>query len=133
MVERPRGVGKNAMSFLAFRAEEYRATMDSLNLFFGAIVGVVFAGLEGLPPRDFASLLVATSVVVSLILLAVHSRRRLVSLANLLLSLAGYWYLFYQDAVVGPLSPNLFITLATWAALAVIYEFSPRIEDPAEA
>ncbi|MBZ6377531.1 hypothetical protein B5C34_04455 [Pacificimonas flava] len=111
--------------------EEYRAAVDSLNLFFGAIVGVAFARIESMATADYTLLLVMTAVLIAAILTVANSRRRLYSAFGMLLMFAAYHYLFIYEEAVGAIPETLFPTLCVWGALMLLYEFSPRERDRA--
>lgn len=108
------------------RQDEYRASINALNIFFGAIIGVNFSNLQALPPRDYAYILFLTSALVVLILIVSNTRRKVWSAVQLIAALAGYYYLFRVDVLIEGVSDHLLITLAIWAGSALLYEFSPR-------
>ena len=104
-------VWRQTQSYGTWQRSEYRASMDSLNLFFGAITGVAFSDLGSLPTEDYSALLVITALLVALILTFSNTRRRLMALLNLLLGLAGYWYLCIHEEAFGKLPQTVFPTL----------------------
>ena len=68
---------------------EYRANIEGLNLFFGAVLGVVMATTDRLGAKDFAVTLLLTAGVVVTVLYVTHGRYRLAyALLGLLLTAA---------------------------------------------
>lgn len=117
------------LGFGRLRADEYRASINALNIFFGAIIGVNFASLEALPPLDYAAVLLVTSAVVALILIVSNTTRRVSSVIQLLLALGAYYWLFRIEQAITGVSDNLLITLGIWAGSALFYEFSGRLPE----
>lgn len=113
-------------STLVLQAEEYRASVQALNLFFGAIIGVSFAGAVGLPLEDYSVLLFITAMIVTIILIVSNSRRRFYSFAQLGLVMLGAWYVFVREPFMDGIPATLFPTLAVWSLLAALTEFTPR-------
>ncbi len=120
-------------SLSTWQRGEYRASMDSLNLFFGAIIGVAFSGIEDMPLYDYGVLLFLTAVLVAAILTVSNTRRRLWALFNLGGGLLAYWVLGIRGEAFGPLPETVFPTLLVWAAMAVLFEFTPREKDHEQA
>ena len=108
---------------------EYRAALDALNLFFGAIIGVQFARVEGLSLADYALLLVLTASLVALILIVSNTRRRLWAFVQLALFFAAYSWIVLSEMLAGDIGARLVVTLGCWALAALVYEYSPRLPD----
>ena len=125
-----RGWLARAMSFGTLRESEYRASINALNIFFGAIVGVNFSNMEDLPPADYAIVLFITSALIALILIVSNSSRRLWSIVQLLIAMGGYYYLARVDVLLEGVTDHLLITLGVWAGGALLYEISGRVPDP---
>lgn len=113
-------------STFVLQAEEYRASVQSLNIFFGAIIGVSFARIENMPMFEYASLLVITAAAVSIILIVSNTRRRIYSALNLLLMLAALWFMFAYEPIFEGIPDQLLPTLIVWAVMAILTEFTPR-------
>ncbi len=112
------------------RESEYRASVDALNLFFGAIVGVNFAGLTDLSSADYAILLFITATLIGFILMVSKTTRRIWSAVQLTIFMAGYAWLGLVEKVIEGVDEKLVITLAVWTGAALLAEFTPRDPDP---
>ncbi|MEL6876560.1 MAG: hypothetical protein AAGL68_00490 [Pseudomonadota bacterium] len=112
------------------REDEHRASIDALNLFFGAIVGVNFASMTNLNAKDYATLLFITATLIALILVVSNTRRRIWSAIQLIGALALFAWLFLVEKVVEGVDQKLMVTLAVWSAAALLYEFTPRLKEP---
>jgi hypothetical protein len=112
---------------------EYRANLDGLNIFFGAVIGFVLAGTETLPPWSFALLLTGTAGVIVGILYITSSEHPLVyaALTGLLIAFLPKW--LGDSMPAGQHLPsNVQPTLAVWAALTFGVEIMPRRRDSAD-
>lgn len=123
------------LSFGSFYTEDdYRANRQGLNIFFGAVLGMVMGKTEKLGPADFGFALFMTAALVILI-----QRITFGSLAS---------RLFYSFATIGIifLMPELFdsiyrsdkefpvhiqVTLLVWTAMIALMEFTPRKKEAA--
>lgn len=105
---------------------EYRANLDGLNMFFGAVLGVVLSGTEGLSSTQFATLLVLSASTVVTILYVSASARRLSYAALGVLAVAGLPIV--TSRMIGPntIPAHLQPTLAVWLAFVILVEFAPR-------
>ena len=96
--------------------DEYRANLNGLNTFFGAVIGFVLADVTTRNPLQFAQVLLVTSgVVVGILYVSASGRRWWYAALNLLIILA-------LPRVVPPAEGDvtrLQITLAVWNLLAV--------------
>lgn len=106
---------------------EYRANIEGLNIFFGAVLGFVLADAEALDAWRFALVLLLVGTTVVTILYITASDRRL---AYAILS-AGVIAVMPRiaDQLLGAgfhLPPKVQPTLAVWAALIIGIEFAPR-------
>jgi hypothetical protein len=124
------------LSFENFYTEDdYRANRQGLNIFFGAVLGMVMGKTEKLGPVDFAIVLFNTAALVILI-----QRMTFGSLVSRLV------YSFATFGII-LLMPNLFdsiyrsdnefpvhiqVTLFVWAGMAVLMEFTPRKKKAAQ-
>lgn len=108
---------------------EYRANLNGLGIFFGAVLGFVMAGTETLGTRDFAFTLFFTATLV-ISILYVNSSANRIAYALLTAGLIAVMPLVL-DAALPPgaqIPPRLQPTLAVWLAIAVIVELLPRHE-----
>lgn len=96
--------------------DEYRANINGLNTFFGAVLGFVIADITTRDPLHFAQVLLITSaVVVGILYVSASPRRWLYAVFNLLV----IWGL---SRIVPPAAGDvqrLQITLAVWNLMAV--------------
>lgn len=106
---------------------EYRANLQGLNIFFGAVLGFVLAGTESLESWRFAFLLlISAGIVVSILYISASSRR--LAYAGFTLAVIAALPLIADGAVLGAeeLPPKLQPTLAVWVAMTILIEFLPR-------
>lgn len=105
---------------------EYRANIDGLNLFFGAVLGVVMATTEGLDARNFAAVLFVTaSLVVSLLYISA-SRRRIGYAVLTAVSILLLPQILGELARGAAAPRQLQVTMAVWLTFIVAVEFWPR-------
>lgn len=104
---------------------EYDANIRGMNIVFGAVLGFVLAGTEGLPADDFAIVLLLSASVVITILYLAHSPYRL--FYGMTAALVIYLLPMIQEEILGiNRIPKLQPTLAVWALMVVIVELIPR-------
>jgi len=110
---------------------EYRANVDGLNLFFGAVLGVVMATTDRLGARDFAVTLIVTATLVVTLLYVSSGRHRF---AYALFAAA---VLAFLPRILGPLladpagmPPHLQPTLLVWLGFIVLVELG-ALDGPA--
>ena len=110
---------------------EYEANKNGLNIFFGAIIGVVMAGVEDLTAFEFGMLLmIAGGFVVSLLYIGA-SRRRIMYAVYAAVMLAGGWWMAVQGADLLSLTREWLITrmlpaFTVWYVMVLVVEFAPR-------
>ena len=111
---------------------EYRANLNGLNIFFGAVLGVVMAGTETLAPHDFAvTLFFAATLVISI--LHVSSSRHRIAYAATCALLIAFLPRIIERLTDGASAPShLQPTLAVWLAITIIVELLPREREGAE-
>ncbi len=110
---------------------EYEATINALNIFFGAIIGVSLGNITEIPMDEYVILLIIISVLVSSILLVTYSHRRIWNSIMLAGALLAAWYAESDNGGGAIDFPDRVLpTLTVWAALAVMTEFSDRAENP---
>lgn len=109
---------------------EYRANLNGLNIFFGAVLGFVIAGVERLNTIQFSWVLFVVSVVVISILYVSASKQRFTYAFVTLFLILGLPT--FVRPVVGAdyeLPNQLQPTLAMWAILAIALELFRRPSD----
>lgn len=122
--------GQKWMSMGRMTHGEYRANLNGLNIFFGAVLGVVMAGTETLGQREFAITLFISATLVITILYVTSSPHR-VAYALLSAFFIAVFPLVLNSLTKGaPVPPNLQPTLAVWLGITLMVEFLPR-ERPA--
>lgn len=105
---------------------EYRANINGLNIFFGAVLGVVMAGTETLDQRDFAMTLFLSATMVITILYVTSSPHRIAYALLAALFIAGFPWLLQTLTGGAPVPPNLQPTLGVWLGITLLAEFVPR-------
>jgi len=111
---------------------EYRANIDGLNIFFGAVLGFVLAGSETLGNIWFGVLLAATAgIVVSILYITASEHRFGYSVLALAMIVSMSSWLENLLPGTGSLPAKLQPCLLVWAVLTICVEFFPR--DKAEA
>ena len=121
IMKRPRLFGMMRMS-----EREYRANLDGMNIFFGAVLGIVLGGTEAMAPLKFAGLLAMSAGMVVSILYISSSRHRLAYAAVAVILIALLPRLLSDMFEPGEVSAHLQPTLAVWVAMVIGVEFVPR-------
>lgn len=106
---------------------EYQANLNGLNMFFGAVLGLVLAGTEELGDLQFGVVLLGLSSVVITILYISSSVRRLSYSVLALLYAVSFpevmaFILRTPHVVPGKIRP----TLVVWVLLTIVVEFWAR-------
>ncbi len=126
-VDRLRGIGDPFKP----TESEYRAAINALNIFFGAVIGVSLGGVEEMGRGDYMILLLLTSTVVIAILYVSYSHRPLWNALLLTTVLGAFWYgAEHAGAFDFEVPDKLMPTLWVWAGMVIVTEFSPRSPDP---
>lgn len=112
-----------------YTRKEYEASINALNIFFGAVIGISLGGIGDIPTMDYVLLLVITATAVTAILFVTYSERQYWSILLTGLVLLAMWSMNNGDDRVVELPPKLLPTLAVWAAMAVSTEFSGKFKD----
>ena len=110
---------------------EYRANRDGLNMFFGAVLGLVLAGTEGLANWRFGVVLLCLASVV-ITIHYISSSRWWVQYALLAL-VYSIGFPRFMDVLLGgsDLVPDkIRPTLVVWTLMAILVEFWNRDPDP---
>lgn len=110
---------------LRITSREYRANITGINIVFGAVLGFVLAGTEGLPTQDFMTLLLLSATVVISILYLGSSEYRLFYAVTAAALIAGLPFAITEIMRLDPI-PALQPTLAVWAIMIVLVELLPR-------
>lgn len=105
---------------------EYRANIEGLNIFFGAVLGFVLAGAEALDATRFAIVLLIVGTIVVTILYITASERRIGYALLAGGAIAALPMVAHRLLDGAALPAKVQPTLAVWAALIVLIEFVPR-------
>jgi hypothetical protein len=120
------------------RAEK-RASVNGLNLFFGALIGANLGSLEQLALRDYTLLISMICLIVLYIQLAPVARQRWLYLAILLMTVVGLYVLlltpqglrFFENRPRP--APHLFVTICVWLFSVAYVELRPLAKNEAPA
>ena len=106
---------------------EYEANLNGLNMFFGAMLGLVMAGTERLSSWRFAVMLLLVSGTVVCILYITAARQRL-TYAALAIGMALFLPSVVDDLLQGrgALPDKVQPTLLVWALMMTVVELYPR-------
>ncbi|UYB52737.1 hypothetical protein OCJ37_01860 [Xanthomonas sp. AM6] len=110
--------------------DEYQANLNGMNMFFGAVLGLVLAGTERLQDWQFGVVLAMLAGIVVSILFISSSRHRVVYAIYtvvLVLTFPGMVDLILKgrDVIPGKVQP----TLIVWTAMTIMVEFWGRESD----
>lgn len=111
--------------------EEYRANINGMNTFFGAVLGFVLADVTTSDMLGFAQLLMFTAaIVIGILYVSASAQRWAYAAFNLLLIWGLPRALREEPAELGRLQ----VTLAVWTGLTIFLElikmFSVRPDEP---
>ena len=120
---------KKVRNFFSMRMshQEYKANVNALNIFFGAVLGFVLASAEQLTSIDFGITLMCLATTVAFILYITFSRYRILySIFSLVL--AYFVPDIINDLIAGPEVhlDKIRPTLLVWTLMAIVIEFQPR-------
>lgn len=104
---------------------EYGANIEGINIVFGAVLGFVLVGAEGLGVLDFVALLMLSAAVVIMILYLASSEYKLYYAVITAVSIAALPYVS-EDLFSLAKVPKLQPTLAIWALMVLGVELMPR-------
>jgi hypothetical protein len=113
------------------RAEK-RASVNGINLFFGALIGANLGSLENLALRDYTLIAGMVCVIVLYIQLAPVARQRWLYMGILAVTVAVLYIILLAPA--GPLhpfkdrprpAPHLFVTICLWLLSVAYIELRP--------
>lgn len=107
---------------------EYRANLNGMNTFFGAVLGFVLSDVETDRLIEFAQLLlVTTGIVIGILYLSASRQRWWYAALNLLL----IWLLPGLVAGAEGSTGRLQVTLAIWTLLSIFLELVKGRDTPA--
>lgn len=111
--------------------KEYEANLAGMNIFFGAIIGVVMADVRGINGFDYAiMLLMAASFVVTLLYITASKSRVTYAFAAGAILAIGWYYAFNGGFMEGLdpewLKNRLLPTGSVWYLMILLIEFMPR-------
>jgi hypothetical protein len=116
-----------ALGFRRMTAGEYRANINGLNTFFGAVLGFVISAIDFLDPFRFAYLLLLLSGVV-ISILYIHGSPHRIGYALMTLV-----FVAVLPRIAEPTIPDgaefpgkIQATLAVWTLMTIFVEFMPR-------
>ena len=104
---------------------EYQANINGMNIVFGAVLGFVLAGAEGLPPMDFMFVLFVSALAVTMILY-LGSTDYILFYGFLAGALIFALPLILAEQFKLKPIPYLQPTLIVWAVMVAGLELSPR-------
>jgi MFS-type transporter involved in bile tolerance (Atg22 family) len=114
---------------LAASDQEYRAALNGVSIFFGAVLGVALGGMEDLGTLAYITLLLMVTAVVVAILYIPASRNRVAYAVGLIVLLTLVLITHQPGALVAgsfPLPAKLIPTLIVWTGATILVEFGPR-------
>lgn len=121
---------KNIGNIFKLTQREYEATINALNIFFGAIIGVSLGNITEIPLQDYMVLLVVIATMVSSILMVTYTHRPLWNSIVLTVVFLAAWYAESDSSDQMIDFPDRVLpTLSVWAGMAIMTEFSDRNRD----
>ncbi len=112
---------------------EYKAMLNGLNIFFGAVLGFVLAGTENLSSLEFGVMLSILATAVILILYISSSKHRILySIFALIIALLAPDMIEGALKIQGAISEKVQPTLVVWALMTIVVEFWPQNKPEAE-
>ena len=120
-------------NILKFTRKEYEASVNALNIFFGAVIGISLGNIGEIPTEEYVTLLIVTVIAVTSILFVSYSERRIWSIISMCIVLGAVWWIDQSDMDDLTLPAKLLPTLAVWGLLAVVTEYTDIIEHDEEA
>ena len=106
---------------------EYRANINGINMFFGAVLGVVLAGMEKLTQVQFGLALLMLAGNVTSILFITGSRHRVVyAIYTIIISLATPSAIDFMLRTKNAIPDKVVPTLLVWTFMTIMVEFWGR-------
>ncbi len=115
--------------YFKYTRKEYEASINALNIFFGAVIGISLGGIGEIPTLDYVLLLIITAAAVTAILFVTYSERQYWSILMVGLVFFAMWWMNDGDDQIVKLPPKLLPTLAVWALMAISTEFTGLVPD----
>lgn len=119
----------DAKNYFKLTRKEYEASINALNLFFGAVIGVSLGSIAEIATREYVVLLISTATAVTTILFVSYSDRRYWSILLMLVALAALWWIGESKDNLLVLPSKLMPTLGVWAAMAMVTEFTDLVPE----
>ena len=124
-------------SLFTYPADERRATMAGINLFFSALLGANLGAMSALPLDDyFKMVLMLVGAVTAVLTIAISKRPVIVwTTAAALAVILGSVTLIrdLNPDGIGAEMDRLVVTLGVWVAMLVLLRLTPSSEDQVEA
>ena len=110
---------------------EYKANLSGMNIFFGAILGVVMAEYESSSPRQYIGVLLLSAALVVNILYMTSSKRRVFYSAMAAVVIGFLWVVALLDDMPVDLDATWLMNkylpaMSVWWAMTLVLEFTPR-------
>lgn len=118
-----------AKNYFKLTRKEYDASINALNLFFGAVIGVSLGSIDEIATREYVILLISTATVVTTILFVSYSDRRHWSILLMLVALVVLWWIGASKDNLLVLPSKLMPTLGVWASMAIVTEFTDIVPE----
>ena len=109
----------------AITKREYRANIEGTNIVFGAVLGFVLVGAEGLPVFDFVALLMMSAAIVVMILYLGSSDYKLFYAVSTAIAIIALPFVA-EDLFSLTKVPKLQPTLALWGLMILGIELMPQ-------
>ncbi len=110
---------------------EYRANLSGINMFFGAVLGVVLGGIEKLDQFQFGVVLVLLATIVTTIMFISGSRHRMAyAVYAILMTLATPRLIDALLKTSNALPAKVMPTLLAWTLMTILVEFWARERAP---
>jgi len=110
---------------------EYDASINALNIFFGAVIGITLGGALTKDVADYVIILLMSVGAVISILYISYSERKWMGVASLVVSIVCMLLINYTSSEKGEgiiFPQKLVPTLAVWSIMALITEYIPIID-----
>ena len=106
---------------------EYRANLAGINMFFGAVLGFVLAGIEKLSSFQFGFvLLFLAAVVISIMFISESRHRAAYSIYAITVSLASPSLIDFTLRTKDAIPSKVLPTLLAWTLMTILVEFWAR-------
>lgn len=111
-------------------AQERRAALNGVSMFFGALIGANLGSSDQLSIPDYALMIAVICLIVLYIHVAPVARKRWTALATLSALLGGLYLLLVHEIGTHAFdgarpSPHIFVTICFWLVSVAAVEFRP--------